>query len=107
DPWRNNSTAGDAPTISKDEGEWHRTGEREITGSTFNGSYRVFFVARFDQPITGAGAHWLKFTPGQTVTMRAGISFVDAEGARRNLDAEAPVDKTFDQVRQDAYARWN
>ncbi len=107
DPRHNNSGAADAPNISANEGEWTRTGDREITGSTFNGRYRVFFVARFDQPIVDAGEHWLKFAPGQTVTMRAGISFVDKGGARRNLDAEAPASVTFDQVRSDAYAAWN
>ena len=67
----------------------------------------MFFVARFDKNILGAGEHWLKFAPGETVTMRAGISFVDKEGARRNLDAEAPAKVTFDRVRADAYAAWN
>ncbi|MEA2144444.1 MAG: hypothetical protein QOG59_31, partial [Solirubrobacteraceae bacterium] len=107
DPRHNNDGASHAPNIPANEGEWTRTGADEITGSTFNGSYRVFFVARFDTPIVDAGDHWLKFAPGETVTMRAGISFVDKAGARRNLDAEAPANVTFDRVRADAYASWN
>ncbi|MEY2425658.1 MAG: hypothetical protein QOI61_1230, partial [Actinomycetota bacterium] len=104
DPRHNNAGAGDAPNISANEGEWTRTGDREITGSTFNGRYRVFFVARFDKPIAEAGEHWLKFAPGETVTMRAGISFVDSDGARNNLDKE---EATFDDARARAFASWN
>jgi putative alpha-1,2-mannosidase len=104
DPRHNNAGAGDAPNISANEGEWTRTGDREITGSTFNGRYRVFFVARFDKPIAETGEHWLKFAPGETVTMRAGISFVDSDGARNNLDEE---EATFDDARARAFAAWN
>jgi putative alpha-1,2-mannosidase len=104
DPHRDNGTAGDAPDISSVPGGWRQTGDREIAGWTFNGHYRVHFVARFDQPVVTAGEHWLKFAPGQTVTMRAGISFVDEDGARRNLDAE---DQPFDATRAAAYAAWS
>jgi predicted alpha-1,2-mannosidase len=104
DPRHNTRGAADAPDIPFNEGEWTRTGDREITGSTFNGDYRVFFVARFDRPILAAGEHWLQFAPGEKVTMQAGISFVDKAGARRNLDAE---EATFDGARRDAYAAWN
>ena len=67
----------------------------------------MFFVARFDKPIAADGENWLKFAPGQTVTMRVGISFVDEDGARRNLDAEAPPRVTFDAMRAHAYDAWN
>lgn len=107
DPWHNNSTASDVPDISRDEGAWSRTGEREITGWTDGGRYRVFFVARFDRDIVGAGDHWLRFAAGETVTMRVGISFVDEEGARGNLDAEAPSELGFDEVTARAYRAWN
>ena len=107
DPGRDNQTASDAPNIPKVPGEFRQTGDREISGWTQDrDGYRVYFVARFDQPFE-AGDHWLKFAPGTTVTMRAGISFVSAEGAAGNLDAEAPADRTFDQVRAAAYAGWN
>src|SRR5204862_535989 len=36
-----------------------------------------------------------------------GISFVDEDGARRNLDAEAPAAVTFDRMRAHAYEGWN
>jgi len=40
-----------------------------------------------------------------TVTVRVGISYVDIEGARRNLASEV-ASKTFDQVRTDASQAW-
>ena len=43
---------------------------------------------------------------GEEVVVKAGISFVDVEGARRNYEAEI-ADKDFDTVRKDAYRTWN
>lgn len=43
---------------------------------------------------------------GQQVTLRAGISFVDAAGARRNFEEEI-ADKDFDTVAREAYDAWN
>ena len=43
---------------------------------------------------------------GEQVTLKVGISFVDAEGARRNFEAEI-ADKSFDEVAGEAYASWN
>ena len=43
---------------------------------------------------------------GQQVIFKAGISFVDAEGARRNFEAEI-ADKSFDRVADEARASWN
>jgi predicted alpha-1,2-mannosidase len=45
-------------------------------------------------------------TAERTVTMRAGISFVDLDGARRNLEAEAPT-FDFDAMRREARSDWN
>jgi putative alpha-1,2-mannosidase len=96
DPWhRNGGTADDAG--------WEQTGPREISGWT-RSRYPVFFVARFDQDIVETGDHWLKFAQGSTVTMQAGISFVDAAGARENLDSEAGP---FEAVQAKTYAAWN
>jgi predicted alpha-1,2-mannosidase len=105
DPRRNNGTAGGAPDIGEVPGDFRQTGPKEITGWTQDGGgYKVWFTARFDQAIAAVGRHWVRFAPGSPVTMQAGISFVDADGARRNLDAETT---TFDRARTDAYARWN
>ena len=43
---------------------------------------------------------------GEVVTLKVGVSFVDAEGARRNFEAEI-ADKSFDEVASEAYASWN
>ena len=89
------------------------------------GRYRVFFEADFSRPFTAYGT-WTgaALTPGsraaqgqgvggwvsfdalteREVTVRVGISFVDAAGARRNLDAEAT---SFDTLRAGARTAWN
>jgi len=88
-------------------GKFTQTGPNEITGFTQTDHYPVYFVARFDQPITGSGANYVSFAPGSTVTMHVGISFVDLDGARRNLAAEAPDAKGFDAMKADAFAAWD
>ena len=102
------------------------TGPSEISGWT-RGRYPVHFVARFDRPFsthgtwqneqltpgssqrtgTGVGG-WVSFdtTADRDVTMKVGVSFVDIEGARRNLEAEAPH-FDFDRVRDDARLAWD
>ena len=88
-------------------GAFEKTGPNEITGWT-RGRYPVHFVARFSAPIASHDDFSVSFdaTREQTVTMRAGISFVDADGARRNLDAEAPASLSFDEMRAAARAAW-
>ena len=44
--------------------------------------------------------------PGEQVTMKAGISFVDIEGARNNLRSEIPG-WDFDDIHRQAIARWS
>lgn len=44
--------------------------------------------------------------PDEQVTLKAGISFVDMEGARKNFEAEI-AGKGFDRVRQEARDQWN
>lgn len=43
---------------------------------------------------------------GDEVVMKAGISFVDMEGAEKNFKAEMQ-NKTFDELRKENYERWN
>ena len=102
------------------------TGPNEVVGWT-RGRYPVHFVAQFDRPFTTSGTWqnenlspgstaregkgvggWVSFdtTTNRQVTMKVGISFVDVEGARRNLEAEAPG-FDFDGVREGARAAWN
>lgn len=44
--------------------------------------------------------------PGEQVTLRVGISFVDSRGAENNFNAEI-ADKDFDAVCREARERWN
>lgn len=88
------------------EGAFKKVSDYEIEGWT-RSRYPVYFVARFDAPIQAVGEHWVRFEPGRTVTMRVGISFVDAAGARGNLAADAPDSLTFEDMRADTYGAWN
>jgi len=89
------------------DGAFTQTGPNEITGWT-RGRYPVHFVARFSAPIASHDDFSVSFdaTTQRTITMRAGISFVDAAGARRNLEAEAPDSRSFDDMRAAARERW-
>ncbi|HEX8084877.1 MAG TPA: GH92 family glycosyl hydrolase [Solirubrobacteraceae bacterium] len=89
------------------DGAFAQTAPNEITGWT-RGRYPVHFVARFSAPIAAHDDFSLRFdaTAQRTITMRAGISFVDAAGARRNLEAEAPDARSFDDMRAAARERW-
>src|SRR3954454_6114577 len=92
---------------------WRVTGPNEVAGWR-RGRYPVFFVARFSRPFAASGTFpsgggWVSFdtTQDRAVTVRAGVSFVDEAGARRNLDAEAPQQRTFEDMRAAARAAWN
>jgi predicted alpha-1,2-mannosidase len=108
------------------QGHVRIVGDDEVEGWT-RGRYPVHFVAKFSRPFTAHGTWhndtltpgsdertgtgvggWVSFdtTAQREVTMKVGISFVDIDGARRNLDAEMPG-WDFDAVRSDARAAWN
>ncbi len=102
---------------------------REVRGFTdlagqFSGGAKVWFVARFDLPFAEAGTWsdgvysteldvsgptvgaWLRFAADVTsVQARVGMSFVDAAGARANLEAEHPA-WGLDEVRAAARELW-
>jgi predicted alpha-1,2-mannosidase len=88
----------------------------------------VWFTARFDRPyakhgtwlgsslhsgsrpVYGRGAGgWVSFDTSKhrVVRARIGISYVDAAGATRNLDREAPPSLSFHAARQHAHGVWN
>ena len=93
------ATAADAHTLTG----WVKSGV----------GYRVYFVAKFDRPFRATplsgGGEALRFdtTSHPVVTMRVGISYLDAAGAEGNLDAEIPATRSFDEVRGAARAAWN
>ena len=91
------------------------------------GRYPVHFVAEFSRPFVSSGTWagaaltpggktatgngvggWVTFdaTGQRDVTVKVGISFVDAAGAKRNLDAESPA-FDFAGMRAAARAAWN
>jgi predicted alpha-1,2-mannosidase len=104
-------------------------GDREIEGYRRSTGWAedqvVWFVARFsrtfdsatlfhddeprpadDRAVAGENVKGLLRFPGGTLLVKVGISAVDVDGARRNLDAEIPG-WDFDAVRQAARERWN
>jgi predicted alpha-1,2-mannosidase len=98
------------------DGQIRFTGKDEVSGFA-KGRYPVYFVAKFSKPFASTGTFkadgsgaggWASFdtTADRTVTARIGISFVDLDGARRNLEAEAPT-FDFDGMRARARADWN
>ncbi|WP_298647038.1 GH92 family glycosyl hydrolase [uncultured Proteiniphilum sp.] len=68
--------------------------------------------ANIENGVTGIkGKHLGFFTnfasqENEEVILKVGISFVDIEGARQNLEKEIP-DWDFDRVHQEAYDAWN
>src|SRR3954454_15885243 len=106
-------TARSGEGVAPDAG-WQVTGPDEVSGWR-RGRYPVFFVARFDRPfashaaVAGGQGGWAGFdtTSARTFTVRIGLSFVDLDGARRNLDAEAPASRSFGAMRAAARAAWS
>jgi predicted alpha-1,2-mannosidase len=99
-------------------------GSNEIEASASSGffcgmpdHYTVYYVARFDRPFAtsgvahnGSGPHayaWATFdtTRNPVVHVQVAISFVDMQGARSNLAAEAKS-WNIDTVRNNALAAW-
>ncbi len=86
--------------------------------------YKIYVAGRFNQPVSRSavwqddavhaeahsaeGKHtgaWLDFGKQHEVVLKAGISFVSEEGARKNLDSEIPG-WDFDGVHSKARAAW-
>ncbi len=91
------------------EGGFRVIGDSEVAGWR-RGRYPVFFVARFSRPFDSSGeigsGGWVGWDDGGEVTVSFGISFVDEDGARRNLEAEA-ADLDFERMRSETRAAWN
>jgi putative alpha-1,2-mannosidase len=86
-------------------GTAHAEGDRMLVGTTNSPDhYTVHFAMLFDQPFRahGGGPVVLDFD-APVVTMRTAISYVDADGAARNLGSPT----SFDAMRKRARAAWN
>ena len=97
---------------------WGEPGEKYFSDQT------LYFVARFSAPFSSYGLYqdgqkllgsaqaegqdtkaWVHFESPDPLLVKVGISAVDLEGARRNLETELPH-WDFDQVKKAAEARW-
>src|SRR5688500_3271914 len=91
------------------DGGFRVIGDNEVAGWR-DGRYPVFFVARFSRPFDSSGTlgkgGWVGWDEGGEVTVSFGISFVDEDGARRNLESEA-ADLDFDRMRAETRSSWN
>jgi putative alpha-1,2-mannosidase len=84
----------------------HPGGDRTLVGATTSPDhYTVWFAMRFDHPFraSGTGPVVLDFA-APVVTARMAISYVDADGALRNLGEGA---RSFDKMRARARNAWN
>ena len=91
-------------------------GRNTVVGSRFSTGWakdqRVYFVAEFSQPIThqtteGDTLSVFSFEPtGQPLMVKVGISSVNIDNARKNLQQESP-DWAFNTIVADAQKAWN
>lgn len=114
------------------EGEVRVVASDEVEGSSTTGLFcakgnqqPVFFVARFSRKAaetgtwvdgvvgeapaqTGDAGAFLRFATGpeEVVEVRVGLSYGSVAGARANLDAEAPPERTFAEIEAAADAAW-
>ncbi|MFZ2901300.1 MAG: GH92 family glycosyl hydrolase [Saprospiraceae bacterium] len=90
--------------------------DTEIEGARISTAWareqHVYFVARFSKPFTEVktdslpkAAFLFDLKNGDTLLVKVGISAVDIEGARRNLDAEMPG-WDFEAVRKQTAEKW-
>jgi predicted alpha-1,2-mannosidase len=97
--------------------ELRATGDYEIQGMKQVAGWApnryIYFYARFSEPFTctvdenrKACLQFGKTVSGKQVLAKVGISFVDCEGAKNNLDTEIK-DWDFDAVRRQAQDAWN
>ena len=93
-------------------GYWKK--QREMTGveaewTPDNGRYKLY--TEYGRELAGDDiGYWFTFDDLQAdeqIEVRMGISYVSAENARRNLEAEQADGESFDALREAALGRWN
>ena len=93
-------------------GYWKK--QREMTGveaewTPDNGRYKLY--TEYGRELAGDDiGYWFTFDDlqaGEQIEVRMGISYVSAENARRNLEAEQADGELFDALREAALGRWN
>jgi putative alpha-1,2-mannosidase len=80
-----------------------------VTEGATDGGGGTTYGTRGHPPVGKGAGGWISFDAEKTpvVTMRVGISYVDAAGARANLKHESPAGTTIEETRADAAAAWN
>ena len=93
-------------------GYWKK--QRPMTGveaewTPDNGKYKLY--TEYGRELAGDDiGYWFTFDDlqaGEQIEVRMGISYVSAENARRNLEAEQADGESFDALREAALGRWN
>ena len=93
-------------------GYWKK--QRPMTGveaewTPDNGRYKLY--TEYGRELAGDDiGYWFTFDDlqaGEQIEVRMGISYVSAENARRNLEAEQADGESFDALREAALGRWN
>ena len=93
-------------------GYWKK--QRPMTGveaewTPDNGKYKLY--TQYGRELAGDDiGYWFTFDDLQAdeqIEVRMGISYVSAENARRNLEAEQADGESFDALREAALGRWN
>ena len=93
-------------------GYWKK--QRPMTGveaewTPDNGRYKLY--TEYGRELAGDDiGYWFTFDDLQAdeqIEVRMGISYVSAENARRNLEAEQADGESFDALREAALGRWN
>jgi len=93
-------------------GYWKK--QRKMTGveaewTPDNGKYKLY--TEYGRELAGDDiGYWFTFDDlqaGEQIEVRMGISYVSAENARRNLEAEQADGESFDALREAALGRWN
>ena len=93
-------------------GYWKK--QREMTGveaewTPDNGRYKLY--TEYGRELAGDDiGYWFTFDDlqaGEQIEVRMGISYVSAENARRNLEAEQADGESFDALHDAALGRWN
>jgi predicted alpha-1,2-mannosidase len=91
--------------------EYEIQGTKQVFGWAPN--RYVYFHAQFSEPFscllegeTNAYLSFGKTEERKQILVKVGISFVDCEGAKKNLDEEI-VDWDFDRIKKEAHDAWN
>lgn len=87
-------------------GTWR---DETVSPGAAQGSGGTSYGSDGHPPIGKGAGGWIRFDAKRTpvVTMRVGISYIDAAGARANLNRESPAGTTLQAVQAAARAAWN